>query len=976
MAVIGEAFVEVKGDTRGFGPETERGVLTSVGSIARKAATIFAAAFAGKQAIDFFRGAISGASDLEEAASKVAVVFGEQARSVEDFARNSATAFGISRAEALGATGTFGNLLRAVGLSEDASAKFSTTMVGLASDLASFNNTSSTEALDALRSGLVGETEPLKRFGVNINEALLKQKAFELGLGDGKAVLDSNAKAQAAYALIMEQTSLAQGDFARTSGGLANQQRILGARFADVKARIGTFLLPAITTVVKFLADKAVPAFAEVAGAVGAMVGAFVRGGDDVTSSGLAGSLERFGLAARRVFDDVRSVVGPVVGAIIENLGRMRDVLSAGVRSEGFARALNSIRFTAERVVDFFVRNWPSIQKVVEATAKVVGGVLPVAFRGVVAAVQVAVRVITDVTKWFNKNRDIAAVLAVAIGSVVVAYKTYTTTIKAVQAVTKAYTAVQTALNASFLANPVFLVVAAIAALAAGLFIAYQRSETFRNIIDSIGRFLRDTALPAVLAVGEAIGQFFAEAARQGGAALQELQRVVEVVVGAIQAVWDRFGGSIITIVKGAFTIVSSYIKGAFAVIKGLFDAVVGVLTGDWGRAWDGIKGAVSGAFDAVRGIVSGAFQIVSGLFRAFTSNLGDVWGEAWDGLKSVVGTVIESVVDFVKKLPGRVINAVSTLGAELLVFAWGAFGSILRGARDAIDDVIRFVKRIPGMIVRAVGNAGEILLEVGKDIIRGLVNGIKSAAGLVKDAVGSVIGGIGSGAKKLLKIGSPSKVFMEIGGEIMNGLALGIERGSAQATAAVESITGAIAAAAEGVGEGVAARLATQAAAIAKAAAPPGAIERASAFNDQFARLLAERGNVETEAAKVAAGRAVEAARRAVEERQAPAVAIVSSVRAERAENDAETLRQAQRLWTLPVKSALDDLSSRFGDFDFGQPGGFPGLGQGLTVEVNIMGNVYGDHDLRARITDAVERAAAIAERRSTAVLLAGSRT
>lgn len=213
------------------------------------------------------KGAVDGASDLSESTSKVNTVFGEASASVLKFADNAAVGFGQSEAQALEATGTFGNLLRSVGLTEDVSAKFSTTMVGLASDLASFNNTDVDEALTALRSGLVGETEPLKRFGVNLNDATLKAKALELGLSDGKATLDANAKAQAGYALIMEQTSLAQGDFARTSGGLANQSKILGAQWTELTTTVGAKLLPAVTGFVSFMNDDGIPALASAGGA-------------------------------------------------------------------------------------------------------------------------------------------------------------------------------------------------------------------------------------------------------------------------------------------------------------------------------------------------------------------------------------------------------------------------------------------------------------------------------------------------------------------------------------------------------------------------------------------------------------------------------------------------------------------------------------------------------------------------------------
>lgn len=293
MSTIGYATLDVIPSVKGLASELQKqtgGDLTKAGRIGGKrygdaagaeAAGGFKSRFAGAMKgfaplaglvggasiVAGFKAAVDGASDLSESTSKVNVVFGSASKSVLDFADNAAKGLGQSEAQALEATGTFGNLLRSVGLAEDVSAEFSTTMVSLASDLASFNNTSATEALDALRSGLVGETEPLKRFGVNMNEAVLKAKALELGLSDGKAVLDSNAKAQAAYAVIMEQTSLAQGDFARTSGGLANQSKILGAQWTELTTTVGQELLPAVTGFVSYMNDEGIPALAGAGGA-------------------------------------------------------------------------------------------------------------------------------------------------------------------------------------------------------------------------------------------------------------------------------------------------------------------------------------------------------------------------------------------------------------------------------------------------------------------------------------------------------------------------------------------------------------------------------------------------------------------------------------------------------------------------------------------------------------------------------------
>lgn len=191
------------------------------------------------------RSMAQAASDTNEAVNKVDVVFGQAAAGVRDFTEDAATSLGLSRRAALDYTGTLGNLLLSTGQSAQASAEMSTTLVQLAADLGSFNNVGTEEALEAIRAGLVGETEPLKRFGINLNDATLRQEALNQGIYDGTGVLSAAQKSQAAYAIILEQSATAQGDFARTSDGAANKAKILAAQIDDQKARIGEGLLPA-----------------------------------------------------------------------------------------------------------------------------------------------------------------------------------------------------------------------------------------------------------------------------------------------------------------------------------------------------------------------------------------------------------------------------------------------------------------------------------------------------------------------------------------------------------------------------------------------------------------------------------------------------------------------------------------------------------------------------------------------------------
>jgi hypothetical protein len=209
------------------------------------------------------------ASNLSESIAKSNTVFGANAEAIQNWSKTTASSFGVSRQAALEAAGTYGNLFRAFGIGENDAAAMSTSLVQLAADLASFNNTNIDDAILALRSGLSGETEPLKRYGIAINDVRLKEEARRIGLiKDTKGVLPQAIKTQAAYSLIMKDSALAQGDVARTSEGLANQLKFLKAGLEDAKAGFGEALLPAVLNLVNAFNERLLPAVQRIVDAI------------------------------------------------------------------------------------------------------------------------------------------------------------------------------------------------------------------------------------------------------------------------------------------------------------------------------------------------------------------------------------------------------------------------------------------------------------------------------------------------------------------------------------------------------------------------------------------------------------------------------------------------------------------------------------------------------------------------------------
>jgi hypothetical protein len=272
-----------------------------IDSINRKVGLAFAAmgAAATAMALKFTKDAIGAASDMEETVAKIGVIFGDTAGEIDKFASTAARNLGQSKQQALDAAANFAIFGKAAGLSGAALVDFSVDFVALASDLASFNNTTPEDAINAIGSALRGEAEPLRRYGVLLNDATLKAAALELGIYNGTGALTAQQKVLAAQQVILEQTNLAQGDFARTSDGLANSQRQIAASVEDTKAQLGEALLPVMLELSEFVEKTLVPNFSSF---IDGLTG---RDGLKESLTETERSAQKWGSRVRKVFDIV-----------------------------------------------------------------------------------------------------------------------------------------------------------------------------------------------------------------------------------------------------------------------------------------------------------------------------------------------------------------------------------------------------------------------------------------------------------------------------------------------------------------------------------------------------------------------------------------------------------------------------------------------------------------------------------------------
>lgn len=356
--VIGNIVIGMSANVVGFTRDMRKGA-DAVGAFAASAAraqvsargfTSFKALAAGIGAFAGIRAATSGivsaassASDLNEQVSKATTVFGEAVSVVERGAREMGDAFGYPKKEFYDAASSIGLIGKASGLTQAAAAELGTNFARLAADASSFYNVGLDEALMSIRSGLVDEAEPMRRFGVLLSAQAVEAEAAAQGFRKANGAYSEGAKVQARAALISRGLADATGDLARTSGSAANQVRSIWGRLENLGADIGTAIAPATDSILnlanagfKVLAQEitasreAVKLWAgEASSASGSILSGFEAVGKavgfvadlveaaNVVVKGWRATMLDFAATSVRVLKDVLDTIGRVQTAIL-----------------------------------------------------------------------------------------------------------------------------------------------------------------------------------------------------------------------------------------------------------------------------------------------------------------------------------------------------------------------------------------------------------------------------------------------------------------------------------------------------------------------------------------------------------------------------------------------------------------------------------------------------------------------------------
>jgi len=244
VEILGE-FKKLTAATTGASKQLN-GINKTASKISRTMTSALAAigvGFSLNAVVNGVKDVINAASDLGEATNAINVAFGKSSKEIIKFGESAAEAVGLSKTELYGIATQFSSFAKQIG-GEGGATDVIEELATRGADFASVFNLDVSDALGKFQSGLAGQSEPLRAFGIDLSAAAVEAYALSEGIFDGEGSMTEAEKVMARYGLLMQETAITAGDFANTSDGLANTQRILKAEFENVKAEVGEALLP------------------------------------------------------------------------------------------------------------------------------------------------------------------------------------------------------------------------------------------------------------------------------------------------------------------------------------------------------------------------------------------------------------------------------------------------------------------------------------------------------------------------------------------------------------------------------------------------------------------------------------------------------------------------------------------------------------------------------------------------------------
>jgi TP901 family phage tail tape measure protein len=431
---------------------------------------------------------------------------------------------------------------------------------------------------------------------------------------------------------------------------------------------------------------------------------------------GLGGTLQWLDGVARKGASGIGQTYNQALSKTLGSASGLQVALTTtGKNADATNKAIKGIgKASADAHGD--VKGFADVQKTMgQQWAELVAGAQSLAIAFGTVLLPMATKVVGALAKFgaFLEKHPALAAFAGAILAVAAAFKIAATVAGIFDAVLDA--------------NPVMLIILAIIALVAGLYLLYRHFKIVRDVVADVGKFFK-AAWTDAMKGADAIIKWFVN----GPLAL------IKQEIGVFSKWWSQNSAEIMQVWKGLWGYISAvavmYWKVTWAVIKLGLD----ILKIEWKITWTILKDTLLLTWNVIKATVAAAIKVVLDIIAIVLDLITGHWSKAWSDIKKLVGDYLHGVASII-----------------------GAFGS----------------------------GAIKLLYDAGKAVVQGLINGIKDMFGSVGSVAGDLFHGLKGAFTSVAHIFSPSRVFYALGGNITTGLALGITETAAQVYAAARTL-------------------------------------------------------------------------------------------------------------------------------------------------------------------------------------------
>lgn len=691
---------------------------------------------------------IAYASEAEQSYGAVESIFGDHAQGIISASKGAAEAVGLSGREYRELTSSTGAMLKNMGMPMDEVASKSQNLVGVASDLAATFGGSTKDAIEAVNALMRGEADPIERYGVSIKQSDINARMAAKGLDKLTGSAAKQAQAQTLLEMLTEQTSSAQGQFARETDTAAHKQQVATAKFNDAKEAIGTGLLPMFAelaskgAVLAGVIGRHPKVFLALGTAVGIAAGAIVAMATvapiftAISGAAAAAEMSMWGYVAAQA-----AAIAPII-AVVAAVAAVGVALWAFFTKTEIGRNMweaftHALAAGWDWVVEKFKAGLDWVQSTFGPVFSQIGDMISGAWDATVEKVTGAVDRVKEIFSGaldFLKTgdtTDYAAALGISEDSPIFTALTFfrdrVVDLKNVavaawdfmKAKWSEFTTGFGQFYQTWIAPVIDFIGTAFGALKDVAVAAWDFMKAkWEEFTTGFGQFYQTWIAPIVDAMMMAF-QFLGSVVT---AAFTGIWTAIQFVGSVISAVWSGAIQPILSLFMSVVSSVASFVVPIFtAVIGGAFRTMGSLISNVW-------NGVIKPAWDFFRNAAGLLADVLTGNF----SNIRNRFSSMGQAISNIVHGVINAAMNFFKSIFENAKQVAASFGQ--------AIGLMVGTVRNKIGEMMGVLGQIPSKVQGVFASAGSWLVNAGKNIISGLINGIKSMFGQVENAIGSVM--------------------------------------------------------------------------------------------------------------------------------------------------------------------------------------------------------------------------------------------